>query len=276
MGVKEIKKEYTLKDYFIFKKVFGSERNIDILKDFLESVLDKKIEKIEISKDVILEKAYLLEKSGTVDLRANIDNEIVIIEMQVVNQYNIEKRSTFYGSRVYNSMYLKGRDYDKLVKVIAINILDFSFIKNDRYHNQTVTVLRDDKNYEINNEVVYHYIELPKFRKNNLKLATRLEAWLALIDGKNKEMEKIAMEKNEYVKKAKNEIEYLTGDEEAERLNELKEKFALDYDSAMANATRKGIEQGKVAIIKNMKKIGIDINVIKEVTGMSEEEIDKV
>lgn len=44
---------------FLFKKLFGESKNENLLKDLLESILtDMKIEKIEINKEVSLERNY--------------------------------------------------------------------------------------------------------------------------------------------------------------------------------------------------------------------------
>ena len=41
---------------FVFKKLFGEEKNVDILKDLLQSILQKlKIAKVVVNKDVSLE-----------------------------------------------------------------------------------------------------------------------------------------------------------------------------------------------------------------------------
>ena len=58
-------------------------------------------------------------------------------------------------------------------------------------------------------------------------------------------MEEIKMSKNEYVRKAQEEFEYLTGDEETRRLAYLRDKAIRDEADAIGTARRKGIEEGK-------------------------------
>ena len=53
------------------------------------------------------------------------------------------------------------------------------------------------------------------------------------------------MSNNKYVKKAEEELEYLTGDAEAKRLAELREKAIRDENAAMVRATRKGLAEGE-------------------------------
>lgn len=59
-----------------------------------------------------------------------------------------------------------------------------------------------------------------------------------------KNLEEISMIENEYVKKAEEELEYLSGDAAERRLAELREKAIRDEAAAMAGATRRGIEKG--------------------------------
>ena len=55
----------------------------------------------------------------------------------------------------------------------------------------------------------------------------------------------MAEEKNKTLKKAKFEMDYLTGEEEVRRIAELHEKWEMDYISGMNYAKRQGLEEGK-------------------------------
>ena len=62
----------------------------------------------------------------------------------------------------------------------------------------------------------------------------------------------MAEEKNKTLKKAKFEMDYLTGDEEVRRIAELHEKWEMDYISGMNYAKRQGLEEGKKKEKKNL------------------------
>lgn len=102
-----------------------------------------------------------------------------------------------------------------------------------------------------------------------------------------------SMIENEYVKKAEEELEYLSGDAAERRLAErrlaeLREKAIRDEAAAMAGATRHGIEHGikhgreegreveKIQIAKKMLEKHIDIDTIIEVTGLTKEKIENL
>ena len=58
-------------------------------------------------------------------------------------------------------------------------------------------------------------------------------------------MVELAEEKNDKLKKARIEMNYLTGEAEVRRLAELREKWEMDRVSAINHATRKGKEERK-------------------------------
>lgn len=93
---------------YAFKRVFGRNGNEGILKDFLESILD-----IEI-KDIIIQNPEIPKnmrdsKIGILDVRAEINGkEIIEVEMQVQNQYNIDKRSHIYITKIYSDQLKEG------------------------------------------------------------------------------------------------------------------------------------------------------------------------
>ena len=84
---------------YAFKRVFGRNGNEGILKDFLESILDIEIKDITIQNPEI-PKNMRDSKIGILDVRAEINGkEIIEVEMQVQNQYNIDKRSPTYTTK---------------------------------------------------------------------------------------------------------------------------------------------------------------------------------
>lgn len=104
----------------------------------------------------------------------------------------------------------------------------------------------------------------------------KLNQWLAVIDDSDRGMIKVAEEKNETLKKARVEMNYLTGDEEVRRLAELREKWEMDRVSAINYAERKGKKEGKIEVARKLLNKKIPIKDIEEVTGLSKEEIEKL
>ena len=96
------------------------------------------------------------------------------------------------------------------------------------------------------------------------------------------------MEKNETVRKAQEELEYLEGDEAFKRKVELKEKYEKDMNSAihygkeegMKKGLQEGLHEGKISekkdIAKKMLEIGMDVEQIMKITDLPKEEIEKL
>ena len=161
-----------------------------------------------------------------------------------------------------------------------INILGFNLLDVEDYISKTAIVLDKHREYEVLTGMKWYFIELPKFRKQNPDMDEKINQWLVFIDDYNKELVKVAEKKNETLKKARIEMNYLTGDAEVRRLAELREKWEMDRISAINHATRVGEEEGAkekaIQIAKEMLNESISVETIMKLTKLSKEEIEKI
>ena len=267
----------SVKRDIVFKRIFAHKGNEEFLTEFLSSLLNIKIKNIEIMHDIHLEKDIEDDKLGIIDVRAIInDNSIINIEIQLRNEFNIIERSTFYGSKLVSDQLRKNDLYKDLKPVIVICILDYNFFPFEEYINDTVMVLNKHRKFDVNENMKYYYIELPKFRKSNYNRESIINQWLTFIDSENsKELEEI-MKKNNTIKKANDELEYLEGDEAFKRKVELREKYERDLASALYNREEKGKLESKKEIAKKMIQKGMSLKEIEELTGLTEEELKNI
>ena len=142
----------------------------------------------------------------------------------------------------------------------------------EEYISETEIVLKEHRDYEMLKNMKWYFIELPKFRNSQVDMDDKLNQWLAFIDDYKGERAKMAEEKNDVIKKAKVEMNYLTGEEAERRLQWLREKWEMDYNSDMGQARREGREE----IIKKMLKANMSIEQISELTEIKREEIEKI
>ena len=147
----------------------------------LEAILNVKIDELEIVQDTKLEKDRIEDKQGILDVRAVFnDGTNVNIEIQLINQYNMDKRTLFYWAKMFAEQLNPGNNFSELKKTITINILDFNYIKGIEKYHSTYHLREDEFRENILTDVLeIHYIEFPKFEskeKPNLKSA--LERWL--------------------------------------------------------------------------------------------------
>ena len=144
--------------------------------------------------------------------------------------------------------------------------------------HEIVRLRRDYKNQIFTDKIEMHYLQLPKFKQKCKKISNKLEEWLTFISFEN--MEELKMIENEKVKKAEEELEYLSGDEAERRIAYLRETAEIDRKFAMTAVRDQGREEGraegKIDVAKKMLKKNMDINLIIEVTGLTKEEIEKL
>ena len=148
---------------FVFKNIFGSPKHPRILISFLNAILKpiNKITSVEI-KGTDLEKQFIDDKYSRLDIKAETNNnEIINIEIQLKNEYNMIKRSLYYLSKMYEEQLGEGEDYSKLNRTVCINILNFKYLKTEKFH--TGYRLKElETNEELTDVIEMHFIEIPK------------------------------------------------------------------------------------------------------------------
>ena len=276
---------------YIFKRIFSKKGNESILKDLLIGILEIPIEKIEVQKEVSLEKEIIENKLGRLDIVAILnDNTIVNIEMQVGKQYNYIDRSLYYWSGNYYNDLKAGKDYSEVKKTIGINILNYEIFKEGPYH-EIGRLKREYNNKVITDKMEIHYIQLPKFIKEKRGSKTKIEQWMQFLCQKNKKEVEEAMVKNKEIKKANEEYGILTGEAYERRLAYLIDKGKKDYNTQIKGARNegreegieigiekgmeKGIEKGIEKMTRRLLKLGVSIKIIEKAIKDEENELKK-
>ena len=271
---------------FVFKKIFGSEKHPGVLISFLNAVLKPKnnITDVEI-KNTDIDKSYIEDKFSRLDVKAvTSKNEIINIEIQLKNEYNMIQRSLYYWSKLYEEQLEEGDRYDKLCRTVCINILDFKYLKNDRFHNG-YRLKEIETNEELTDLEEIHFIEIPKLKKINSEkdIVDVLEGWVEFLrDPESEVVRKLEMT-NKEIREAKDELYRLSMDEKERALYFIREKSIRDEISALANAEEKGMERGikkgernkAIEIAKSLLDV-LDIETISINTGLCIKEIEDI
>ena len=248
-------------------------------------MLNIKIGSIKIKEEVNIEQLSVDEKGGRLDLQAKLNDGIIVnIELQMKNNYDIEERTTLYSSKISSREAGRGTDYKNIDKIIMINILGYNLLEFEEYISETVIVLDKHRDYEMLKGIKWYFIELPKFRKKNPDLNNKVDQWVCFIDDSNKGAVKMAENNNEVLKKARKELDYLTGDEAVRRLVELRDKWEMDdffikkraREEGERTGEKRGQKREKKEIAKNLLKMGMDIETVVEATGLKKDEIEKL
>ena len=289
---------------FVFKNIFGSEKHPNILISFLNATLKPKdlITAVEI-KNTDLNKGYIEDKFSRLDVKATTsNNEIINIEIQLKNEYNMIKRSLFYWSKLYSEQLNEGEDYSVLKRTICINILNFKYLKTRKFHSG-YRLKEIYSNEELTDVAEIHFIEIPKLEEGTDE-KDMLVAWIEFL--KNPESEKVrSLEMSiDEIREAKDELIRMSNDDTQRALYEMRAKTLKDKISALNEAERKGIKKGRqegikeglqkgiqeglqkgiqegekskaIEIAKSLINIGLDKETISKSTGLDLNEVEKL
>ena len=264
---------------FIFKKLFGEPESKENLRAFLNAILYNNIgniKDIEIIKDKELTTDEITNKTGIIDVLAKIDDGTHInIEVQLTDQKNMDRRTLFYWSRIYNRGIIKGEDYSNLNKVITINILDFNFIDLDKFHTEFTLRESEYTDYKLTDVLEIHFIEMPKFKNlNNKDLENdKLQRWLMFLrnDISESELEELIDMDND-IKKAEERLEYLSSDPQTMEIYWERERALYEK----ANLISTGEHKEKVNTILRWYKLGFTTKQIAQIVELEENKVIEI
>ena len=278
----------------MFKKIFGSEDNKSVLISFLNATLKPKEEIVSVDlKNTDIEKEYVKDKFSRLDVKATTNkNETINIEIQLKDEHNMIQRTLYYWSKLYEEQIGEGDFYNKLNRTVCINILNFKYLKNDRFHN--VYRLKEiETDEELTDIEEIHFIEIPKLREINLKEEKdMLKVWIEFLRDPESEVIRSVEMNNEEIRRAKDKLYKLSQDEKERELYFIREKSIKDEASALYNAEQKGIEKGieqgmkegleqgekkaKIDTIKKLNLMGLSIEQIAQGVSLTIDEVKQI
>ncbi|WP_432444526.1 Rpn family recombination-promoting nuclease/putative transposase [Sporomusa sphaeroides] len=130
--------------------------------NFLKSVLKSQPGQELTDIELVDQKSTLsiYDKYARLDILGRTSQGVLInIDIQIVNQYNIEKSTLFYWAKIYQGQLQSGQNHATLKKTITINVVNFKCLPDDsRYHN-TFHILDDDTHHPLNNDLEIHFLK---------------------------------------------------------------------------------------------------------------------
>ena len=283
----------------VFQALFREVGNESITKGFLETILERKIDSIDLSRNPILRREFKEEKLGVLDIIAKLDkDEICNIELQIVDKKNIIERILYYWSRLYSRQIKSGEDYKILQKAIVILITDFKIenLEELDYHSRwKIMEDKQGKKIILTQKLEIDIIELPKIIGKEKEQDNLLD-WLYFLENPKSERVTKKMKENENLKEAVKKLDNLSEDEKMQRIADLRQKAIMDekaiYEKGLEIGIEKGIQRGmekgiekgimegsqkeKIEIAKKMLELKIDKETIAEATGLTEQGIEKI
>lgn len=290
-----------MNDYFI-RYLLASEGNEDILENIVNSVLEdlgfEEVHNLHIINPHNLPENINLKES-VLDVKAiTKSNKKIIIEIQLSGNIDFLKRIYYYISRNIVSEVDEKEPYYIISEVISINFVNFNMDFNDEGKPHRCFKLIDIENPNVVLDMVQmHILEVPRF-KNILSNSNiedmkkkRILSWIEFFTVKDLDnnIKSKLKEVNKIMKKVIDRYERFTSSEDEMQVYNARDAFLYgqtvmlkkEREEAIKEGIKKGMEEGvekgkkseKIAIAKNLKNSGIDINIISENTGLSIEEI---
>ncbi len=273
------------KNDIAFRRVFGSERNKDILIHFINDILVFKeaapITEVTFLK-TIQDPEIVTKKTSIVDVLCQDEKgNKYIVEMQVAKEKGFAKRAQYYAAKAYaNQADVKGK-YKNLKEIVFIAIANFIMFPNKKgFKSDHVILDRNSHEHDLK-DFSFTFLELPKFKKTIDELQNITEKWMYFFNGTEETSpEDIAkiMGSDTIMERAYHELDRYYWNEEELLSYEQAQKYEWGYNASMEQKFDEGIEKGreeeKKEIARKMLEKGMDAKMIKELTGYSLEDLD--
>ncbi|MEC4734837.1 MAG: Rpn family recombination-promoting nuclease/putative transposase [Wolbachia endosymbiont of Halictus tumulorum] len=269
---------------YSFRRIFGTEKNKDILIHFLNDILGftgkDEIKEIEFL-STIQDAEIASKKQSIVDVLCRDENGVqVIVEMQVAKTKGFEKRAQYYAAKAYSRQADKGDQYQGLKEIIFIAIADCILFPNkSEYKSDHVMLDKDSYEHDLK-DFYFTFIELPKFPKTKEdQLESIVEKWIYYFkyadETSEEELEKI-IGSDVIIKKAYEELnrfnwsekEFIAYEQEIKRIRDERAVLEQKLDDAK--------KEGKIEVAKTMLANNVDVTTIVKFTGLSMSEIKEL
>lgn len=282
-----------------FKKIFGTEKNKDILIHFLNDMVvfkeGKPIVDVTFLK-TIQDPEISSKKTSVVDvLCTDQDKNTYVVEMQVASHKGFEKRAQYYAAKAYVSQMNRGGQYENLKEVIFLAIANFTmFPQKASYKSDHVILDRDNHQHDLK-DFSFTFLELEKFHKTISELSSMIEKWCYYFkhaqETTPEDLERV-IGQDSVIKRAYEELDRFYWKEEELFAYEDVLKKDMDYEASMDKkfdeGMQKGIEKGKaegkaegkterdMEIAKAMLQKNMEVQIIADIIGLPRQKIEEM
>ena len=287
-----MKDSYIRFDWAI-KRLLRQKANFGVLEGFLSVLLDEKVEIIELLESESNQQT-IDDKFNRVDIKAkNSKGDIIIVEVQNTRELYYLERILYGVAKAITEHISLGERYCEVKKIYSISILYFDIGKGDDYLYKNAIV------HKLPAEIFpeYYLIRVNEF---NQVAVTPLEEWIEYLKtgcirsdttapGLEEAREKLRYynmtpEERHAYDEHLNAIMIQNDVLDGAKLEGLMEGRMEGRMEGLAEGRVEGLAEGRVEgeirkqneIAANMKKLGLDIQLILEATGLTLEEIEKL
>lgn len=241
----------------IFKFIFGKEERKQITIDFLNAVLmdtlhhpirDLRFSNAEMSPENESDKATRFDIACVLDSGEQVD-----VEVQVINEKNMERRTLYYWAQMYLMSLPRGYSCNRLKPAITVNLLAFNLLPQKEPH-AVYGLYNIQTGHQLTEDLELHFLEIPKYAAEPPKpvaAMTKMERWLAYFANKldKKGKEELAMSEPA-IRSAMDAAQIFLNNTEERRRYINREMAIMDREAQLEYATEKGEDKlGRLSAI---------------------------
>ncbi|GHV65233.1 hypothetical protein AGMMS49587_19140 [Spirochaetia bacterium] len=262
---------------FVFRLLFGDQRNIKLLTAFLKASLDLPSEEYDrlIIIDPHLKKEKKEGKSGVLDVKVHTRSGIIInVEIQVSSSKELRKRFAWYGAKMLAGQISRGDQYRKLERVVSIIIVAEELVEEDRGYYNKYVIMNGKTGTVFTDLLEINVLELSKLPAESD--GTALWNWGQFLKCESEEEFDMIAEKDPDVRETVVTLKELSDDERNQMLADARMMKEWDEWGFRKEHYERGYRRAREEATRKMKKMGLSSEQIMYATGLSSEEIGKV
>jgi predicted transposase/invertase (TIGR01784 family) len=275
----------------VFKFIFGDESRKELLRELVNLVLGRV--GLPLAATVTIRNPFSLrkfpsDKEAVLDIEASDDSgRLFDLEMQLTRQESYGARALYYWSRVNAAQLSVGSDYEALHPVIGIHILDF-VMRKDKPRFLKVCRMSDTEDSDTADRFVLTdlatlvTLELPLMDRS--PDCGRLENLLQLLEseGGDQAMIESLTERDKFFAEVDEAYNKFHANPELMYEYEAHQKWLHDQatyiSEARAEGMREGMREGErskaLETARNLRQLGVALDLCATATGLSQQEIE--
>ncbi len=247
---------------YAFKHLFGRETTRPILMSVLNEVRNsppgRRIDDLELLNPFNPKEAFD-DKLSILDIKARDQlGRQFNVEMQMLAYRYYEKRIFYYAAKLHQQQLHEGEDYLQLKPTISISFLNHVMFPEVPDYHLRFRLLEESRHFPLTEDIEFHILELPKFKKSADELTSGLDIWLYFLRHAAKiDTEAIpAALQQPMVLRAFEELKMLSQTDVERERYESRRMAQLDYNTGLKVARMEGLEQGeKIGMIHILESL---------------------
>ncbi|MDR1249128.1 MAG: Rpn family recombination-promoting nuclease/putative transposase [Treponema sp.] len=240
------KKFYPASFDYVFKRIFGDQRNIHILKAFLIAALDlpeEEFDRLEII-DPHLKREFHDDKMGILDVKVYHKSGVVInVEVQVEISQDLRKRIAFSIGKMLSEQIQRGDEYYRIERVVCIVICGGVLLSEEPEYYNTYSLRNARSGREFTDVMEINILEPEKLPSEPDD--RRLFNWGQFFKAETPEELTMIADKDPAIKEAAALVMELNEDDAERMLADARWRWQMDHAALERKHYREGQEEAE-------------------------------